>query len=154
MLYLRKDCSRSKCHRRYMFACRGSAAASTPTGSSLPCFRATRAGLSRLSRAKWSATQRHSPVIGAPYFRWDYGSHDRLLNATSVPIATIGGVIEAAQHSSHMFDSFLGSSLGYHVFHVYVSVGQPPMFDRSIVIKTLDLAALWALENDDFTNCP
>lgn len=65
-------------------------------------------------------------------------------------MASIGGILQAVLDETPISNSFIGFFPNYRAFHEYSSVGQPSLLSKGVRIKTMTVAALWALEKGEF----
>ena len=126
---------------------------SAPTGQPSSGITTKNSGTPSMSRASTNIT---ATVVGDVNVAWVYTPFELVpgephMTQWDVAVGSIGAMLYAAQHTNHNFDQFSGDHLptALAVSH-YRTVVHPSRLSKSILIRTIAQAAIWALNEGEF----
>ena len=67
-----------------------------------------------------------------------------------VMMATLGGLIQVAQHTNHPMNNWVGSFPGFHCFHTYLTSVHPPVMNKETMIVTMVAAMAHGLLHNNW----
>lgn len=99
-----------------------------------------------------TGTNTTTTMVGNEQLTWTYEPFGKMMTSTGIAMGTIEGTIQAAEFAAHNFDFYVGSFHPFKPFPTYSIDEWPSLFSKSVLIKTMAAAALWALNNAEYHN--
>lgn len=81
---------------------------------------------------------------------WDFELFGDQLGLQSISMGAIGALIEAAEHTAHNFDHFVGSFGPDSAIWVFIASARPTSFSKSLLVASINAAVRYAVRHQDY----
>ena len=106
--------------------------------------------LGNLTGNMTETTNATATSVTADNLSWDFRPFGDQLGLQSIGMGAIGALIQAAEHTAHNFDHFVGSFLGYRAIWVFNVSARPTPFSKSMLTASINAAVRYAVGHQDY----